>query len=212
MSRGRDKSRKRRGGALRVGLDRVELARGWDGPFGGGIEPCLIVAAFQIVDGAPALLGRALRKFGTIRSFPHVQSVPEPLLEIRGSEMASERLALLCLVLEEDSGLDLADLFREMASLDRFSGYDLSAPVPEPMTLTVMIAEPAFVPPRPRAIHLLRDGRPLEDQVKADDWVAASLIRLEAPRHRTASRWRIEARSEDQRNDWTLWLTVDLRA
>ncbi|HMF41790.1 MAG TPA: hypothetical protein VKQ32_14025 [Polyangia bacterium] len=212
MSRGRKNRRNRTSLArgLRVGVDRVELTRGWDGRLGGGIEPCLIIGAFQLLDDAPSLLGRALKKMGTVRNFPHIQSVPEPILEVRLPGTAPHGLALLCLVLEEDRGRDVADLFGQIASLDRFSGYDRHAPVPEPLALTTMMAEPGTDPPRPRALHLLRDGRPLEDEVESDDWMAASLIRLQAYRAGASAHWRIEAHSEDRRNDWTLWLTVDL--
>jgi hypothetical protein len=209
----RRSANKRRSGVavrgLRVGIERVELAAGWDGRFGGGVEPCLIVGAFQVSGGEPSLLGRALKRIGTVKSFPHIQSEPEPLLDVPG--FTPRRIALLCMVLEEDRGRDVADLFSQIAMLDRFSGYDGHAPVPEPVTLTTMIAEPASNPPKPRAIHLLRDGVPLEDQIKSDDWMAASLIRLDARGAGATSRWRIEARSEDLRNDWTLWLKVELR-
>jgi hypothetical protein len=196
-------------GTLRVVLERMELARGHDGLLRGGVEPRLLLAAFLMRKGKPALLGRSITSAGTVKSYPHQSEIHEQVLFVglpkRGEPGA---VTLLCLVLEEDSGRDLEALFSDVAAPTRFVSYDVHSTVPEPVTLAAMMARPSTQAPHAESIQLLRDGRPLEEALKHDDWIAASVIRLEATQVSTGSRWSVEARSHDQRNDWTLWLHI----
>lgn len=196
-------------GTLRVVLERVELARGHDGFLRGGVEPRLLLAAFLMRKGKATLLGRSLTAVGTVKSYPHLREVHEQALHLglpRRSEPGA--VSLLCLVLEEDSGSDIEALFADVATPARFVGYDEHAAVPEPVTLVQMMARPSTQAPHAEPIQLLRDGRPLEEALRHDDWIAAGIIRLEAAQVNASSRWSVEARSHDRRNDWTLWLHI----
>jgi hypothetical protein len=119
-------------------------------------------------------------------------------------------MALLCLVLEEDSGEDVTRLYGDRATPERLAGFHGEPAIPAPAGLADLLAHPASEPPHAEPIHLLRDGRPLEDQVARDDWIAASIIRLDVPEGSSVSHWRLQARSADSRNDWTLWLQARL--
>jgi hypothetical protein len=196
-------------GTLRVMLERMELARGHDGLLRGGVEPRLLLAAFLMRSGKATLLGRSLTSVGTVTSYPHLSYVDEQALWLglpRRSEPGA--VSLLCLVLEEDSGRDIETLFGDLATPARFVGYDGHTDVPEPVPLAAMMARPSTQAPHAEPIQLLRDGRPLEDTLRHDDWIAASVIRLELAQVNTSTRWSVEARSHDRRNDWTLWLQI----
>lgn len=198
-------------GTLRVVLERMELARGHDGLLRGGVEPRLLLAAFLMRDGHPTLLGRSLTAVGTVKSFPHLCEVREQAMQLglpRRNEPGT--ITLLCLVLEEDTGRDIEALFADVAMPARFVGYDDHAAVPAPATLASVLARPLTEPPHAEPIQLLRDGRPLEETLRHDDWIAASVIRLETPQQHSTSRWSVEARSHDRRNDWTLWLHIGI--
>jgi len=144
-----------------------------------------------------------------VKSYPHLSYVDEQAL-VLGLPRRSEpgAVTLLCLVLEEDSGRDIETLFGDLAAPTRFVGYDGHTDVPAPVTLAAMMARPSTQAPHAEPIQLLRDGRPLEDTLRHDDWIAASVIRLENAQVSTSTRWSVEARSHDRRNDWTLWLQI----
>lgn len=200
---------------FRLTLERVELAAGWDGRLRGGPEPCLLVGLFQVAKAGANLLGRCLHRLGTIKTFPHTVVPREPLFDVGlmvGPELGS--LAILCLVVEEDSGRDIEKLFSDVAAPDRLAAYAGDKVIPDPISIVDLMAHPASEPPHAEPLHLLRDGRPLDVQLIRDKWIAASMIRLDLPPGTTSSQWMLEACSQDQRNDWTLWLhaRVDVKA
>jgi hypothetical protein len=207
---------------LRITMRRVELARGWDGPLRGGPEPCTLVAVFDVGraeggTGGGMLLGRAVHRLGTVDRIPASIPLDDEILDLglpasvaaRGAPLSGS-LAVLCLVLEEDDGADIASLYADVATPARFVGFDARGAVPEPVSLADLGTLPATQPPRAQPIQLLRDGRPLSPQLRHDDWIGASLIRLDVQVDGGArdTDWTIEARSEDLRNDWTMWMHV----
>jgi hypothetical protein len=205
---GRRKSRRQapRRPRFRLTLDRIELAAGRDGLLRGGPEPALLAGLYH-ARAAPLLLGRCLHRLDSIADFPHSAAPGHQLLDVALPALALPgTLALLCLVLEEDSGLDLAQLYTDLASPSTLGGYDAAASVPEPRLMSELMAHPASEPPQAETIHLLRDGRPLEDQIRRDDWIAAAMIRIQLPEGGASSHWDLKARTADGSNDWTFWL------
>jgi hypothetical protein len=208
-SPGRGKSRRRqtpRSPRFRLTLDRIELAAGRDGLLRGGPEPALLGGLFRARPG-PVLLGRCLHRLGSIDDFPHNASLDQQLLDVSlPAGTLPGTLALLCLVLEEDSGRDLAQLYADLATPANLAAFDGAARVPEPRPMSELMAHPASELPHAETIHLLRDDQPLQDQVKDDDWIAAALIRIALPEAGRSSHWALQARSADGHNDWTFWL------
>ena len=190
-----------------MAVQRIELARGWDGWLRGGPEPCLLVGVFKVEGPAVSLLGRSVHKLGTVNSFPHTRQIDEELLDVRiPGDTDSGALAVLCLFVEEDGGRDIAALYTDVGTPARLAGFEKASLIPDPLSMAEIMALPPSQPPHAQPICLLRDGCTLGDQIVDDDWIGASVVRLALSASRGDSHWGLRAQSEDRRNDWAVWL------
>ena len=194
---------------FRLSLERLELAAGHDGLLRGAPEPCLLIGLFQLRAEGPALIGRCLHEVGTIHApLPLAMTVGQELLDLplprSGDTLPG--MALISLLLEKDSGADIARLYTDLGTPARLAVVQEALAVPDTLPLGELLRLPATAPPHAEPIQLLYEERAVADEVRRDDWVGAALIRIDPPQGRASHEWQIRARSADRRNDWTLWL------
>ncbi|WP_165374399.1 MULTISPECIES: hypothetical protein [Sorangium] len=215
---------------LRLGITALELASGHDGLLRGAPEPVLLVAAYLLfppdpgapppappTPGAPAgltlprPLGRTLVRFSAPRGrFPAVLTLRGPLsFKARARARENDRILLLVLAVEEDSGKEVERLYAHLADAKHLRLWDLDAPVPAPSTLAELIAAPYLQGhAAPVRVGVLDDGGDLRDTCRGDDFVGASAALVSTSRHEDALRFHVV--SADGRNDWTAVTTVSV--
>ena len=200
----------RRGELLEARLEAVELARGHDGFLRGRPEPVLLVAGFGVGGGEAFLLSRALRRVVVREPFPSVTTITGPTdCEVVKARVPPEcdRVVVLILAIEEDSGRDVEALYAELPSCELFSAWPLDERWPDPLGLEELARGPRTPPPRAQRVHLLSGGRDLREQCHADDWVGAALVVLERGGD-AGVLWRYRFVSADGRNDWTALVRI----
>lgn len=221
MGRGRRarqrRSRKQRRAAsagrlrrLEISIDQFEVARAYDGPLRGRIEPRILLGAFHVRVGRAVLLGRALAAFTAPRQVPFQLVIERELIRASilqaGSSAGTGLIVLLALAIEEDSGKDVQRLYAELEHPERWTVWQTSSVVPEPRLLGDLPAPEANQEPAAESVQLL-SGEATPVVLQGDDFVDAVLVRITdelSPR----SDWRFHFCSADGRNDWTAILRV----
>ncbi|WP_437722130.1 hypothetical protein [Sorangium sp. So ce861] len=212
---------------LRLDITALELASGHDGLLRGAPEPVLLVAAYLLfppdpgapppAPGAPAglapprPLGRTLARFSAPQGrFPAVLTLRGPLsFKARARARDDDRILLLVLAVEEDTGKEVERLYAHLADAKHLRLWDLDAPVPSPSTLAELIAAPYLQGhAAPARVGVLDDGGDLRDTCRGDDFVGASAALVSTARHEDALRFHVV--SADGRNDWTAVTAVSV--
>ncbi|WP_437597546.1 hypothetical protein [Sorangium sp. So ce590] len=205
---------------LRLNLTALELASGHDGLLRGAPEPVLLVAAYLLFPpdpGAPARLtaprplGRTLVRFSAPQGrFPVVLTLRAPIsFKARARAREDDRVLLLALAVEEDTGKEVERLYAHLADAKHLRLWDLDAPVPSPSTLAELIAAPYLRDhAAPVRVGVLDDRGDLRDTCRADDFVGACAAVVSTARHEDALRFHFV--SEGGRNDWTAVTTVSV--
>jgi hypothetical protein len=197
---------------LRLNLTGLELAAGHDGLLRGAPDPVLLIAAYLLFPPDPLLglrpprpLGRTLVRFGSPRGrFPAQLTLRAPvLLTARARARENDRILLLALAVEEDSGEEIERLYAHLAGAKHFRLWDLEAPIPSPSTLPELItASYLREDATPVRIGVLDDGGDLRDTCREDDFVGACAAMISTTRHEEDA-LRFHFVSADGRNDWT---------
>ncbi|WP_437509407.1 hypothetical protein [Sorangium sp. So ce1099] len=205
---------------LRLDLTGLELASGHDGLLRGAPEPVLLLAAYLLFPAAPGApagltpprpLGRTLVRFSQPAGrFPAVLALRAPVaFSARARAREDDRILLLALAVEEDTGKEVERLYAHLADAKHLRLWDLEAPVPSPSTPAELIAAPYLREhATPARVGVLDERGDLRDTCRDDDFVGASAAVVSTARHEDALRFHFV--SADGRNDWTAVTTVSV--
>jgi hypothetical protein len=199
-----------RGNRLEATLESVEFVRGHDGLLRGKPEPVVMVATYGVGGAGTCLVARALRRLAVHEPYPSVTTitrVPERELFRADIPHDFERVVVLALAIEEDSGRDVESIYANLASAELLSAWSEGERLPEPLTLEELARAPLTSPPKAQGVHLIFDGCDLRERCSADDWIGASLAVLEHKGGGT-NLWRYHFVSSDKRNDWTALVRI----
>lgn len=192
---------------LKLGFElcSLEIAQGHDGLLRGAPEPVIVLSAFHVTTGGgPRVrpLGRELVRFLPRGRFPLVVAPPSrSVLKARARCHEGDRVILLAVAIEEDSGADLERVYTHIQDLARIRVWEADAAEPSPVMMADLGALPASTPPFAARVHVLDDGADLRDACEDDEIIGAGLLII-AP-HRSEDVYRIRFISEDRKNDWT---------
>ncbi|HET7544230.1 MAG TPA: hypothetical protein VFK05_30375 [Polyangiaceae bacterium] len=114
----------------------------------------------------------------------------------------SERLLVLVLSLEENSGDDVAGLYAALENPGALLIYNASESVPTPLSLEEWATRECRAP-LAQVVEVLRGGESLATTTHSDQFIAATAFNLPA-QERSDEAWRLPFVSRDGRNDWTL--------
>ncbi|WP_433927287.1 hypothetical protein AB3662_29750 [Sorangium cellulosum] len=205
---------------LRLDLTGLEIASGHDGLLRGAPEPVLLLAAYLLLPADPSApagltpprpLGRTLVRFNAPQGrFPTVVTLRAPVaFKARARGREGDRILLLALAVEEDTGKEVERLYAHLADAKHLRLWDLEAGVPSPSTPAELIAAPYLrEPATPVRVGVLDDGGDLRDTCRDDDFVGACAAIVSTARHEDALRFHFV--SADGRNDWTAVTTVSV--
>ncbi|WP_437730584.1 hypothetical protein [Sorangium sp. So ce1335] len=205
---------------LRLDLTGLEIASGHDGLLRGAPEPVLLFAAYLLVPPDPDApagltpprpLGRTLVRFNAPQGrFPTVLTLRAPItFKARARAREHDRILLLALAVEEDTGREVERLYAHLADAKHLRLWDLEAAVPSPSTAAELGAAPYLrEPAAPVRVGVLDDRGDLRDTCREDDYVGACAVIVSTARHEDALRFHFV--SADGRNDWTAVTTVNV--
>jgi len=186
---------------LELTLPRLEMARGHDGLLRGEPEPVVVLGAFYTDGESVRALGRAHVRFAPRGSYPLVaepdgaHSLAAPLLP---SVHDRERVVVLALALEEDSGDDVARVYGALENAASFALWAREETVPAPRGLHTFVDAVTRV-------FVLHDGREL--RCTSDELIGAVVATM--PLARATHELRLPFSSD--RNDWLAVLEASLR-
>lgn len=208
---GRKRKRKREG--RRVGTrvvtlttHRLELARGHDGPLRGLPEPCLVLGVFGVTERGASLSERSVLRLQSVA--PHPEVIEHELrLEARIPRREDLSIVVLAFAVEDDGGDALAHLYQALSTPERLSFWRASERDPDPATLAEWCARPPLPAPATETVHALDGDADLRDAKLGDDYVGCALFHLTGEKQPTFER-RLRFVSADERNDWTLVLSL----
>lgn len=200
---------------LSVELTALDMVTGDDGLLRGMPEPVVLLAAYFVSPATPARaarsqpLGRLLVRLHPEGRFPLVVTPPDrPTLKARVRGTAEDRIILLAVGLEEDSGKDVERLYAHLADAAHLRVYEVDAPEPAPATVTELGAHPATPPPLAQRVNVLVDGKDLRDTCEGDELIGADVV-VTSP-HRSEEVFHAHFLQMDRRNDWTAILAVSI--
>ncbi|RLB52440.1 MAG: hypothetical protein DRJ42_14910 [Deltaproteobacteria bacterium] len=211
--RNKNRSRARgpgNGRPFRLAVTSIELARGYDGLLRGKPEPAFILALFSGGGASARLIARTIIEvpMHTVHGFPATVVLPDRRV-MSTSLSADGPLLLLGLAVEVDSRELLQHLYARVEQPDRFHVWRTNDQTPAPLELAEMARGGAPSIPTAERLNLMWDDKNLETVGDAfgDDYIGASAIVLRSPlggRHA----YRMHFSSADERNDWTMTLTI----
>jgi hypothetical protein len=200
-----DSDRPRR--AVDLKLECLEVARGHDGFLRGKPDPALLIAAYRINGVVPvSLVGRLFLRAKLIREIPCSVDLGEQELRYDARFAVTERLVVLVLAAEENSGHGVQALYTALERPEQILLYSALDSVPTPRTLSDWAGQEWAAPAAP-AVEVLLPGTSLTDLAGSDQYIAASAISVSS-QARCDELWRLPFVAPDQRNDWTLVLRL----
>ncbi len=202
----------RRGAVLQVQprVERLELAKGYDGFLRGAPEPTLLVAVYGVTGTRARLAGRYVYRFEQPTAYPCKVSTREPSHESCVVVVAepSDRLVLLVLAIEEDSGRGLQALYAELERADAIVVWPPDTVTPAPLLLGELEPQ-AMAPDLGHRVHVLLGELDPAAKLEGDDWVDAAVLHAAATTQR--KRCRFHLCCANARNDWTAELELIVR-
>jgi hypothetical protein len=192
---------------LVVRLKAVEITLGHDGYLRGHPEPTLLVFAYAVTIDRSYMLGRALRRLDVTGSYPCEAVIAEQLLFRAEILSGVQRIALLCLALEEDSGRDIELLYARLAHAETLQLWDACVPVPQPRAIAELGDAQPSSPPVASRVQLMHGGEDVASLCRRDDWIDAAVVVWD-PAQPTHRHWRCPLVSANGRNDWTAHLEI----
>lgn len=194
---------------VRLHMEPLELARGYDGFLRGAPEPTLLVAVCSTTPEHTRLAARYLYRFERPTSYPCKVSTRDPSRESCVVVVEpGARLVLLTLAVEEDSGRGLQALYSALERSNTVVVWTPEAATPAPLLLHEL--EPSGLSPNVgHRVHVLLGELDPAAQLDGDDWVDATVLHVTPVVQRR--RHRLHVCSADDRNDWTAVLDVAVR-
>jgi len=170
----------------------------------------MVLALFSGGGASPLLIARSVIDvpMRTVHSFP--ASVVLDDRRVMSADLHTEGpLLLLGFAVEVDSGELLQHLYARVEQPDRWTAWRVTDHTPTPMTLVEIARTDPTPAPSAQRLHLLWDEHNLDaiGRELGDDYVDASSIVLRSPVGGKQS-YRMHFSSQDERNDWTVELTI----
>ena len=188
-------------------LESLEVARGHDGFLRGKPEPTLLVAAYRTNGPQPAsLVGRLLVRAQLKSAIPCCVDLGEQELHYSARFALTERIALLALAVEENSGKGVEALYAATEAPDQILVYDAPEAEPVPRSLDEWARSEYRAPSAP-PVEVLLGGECLAEVEGSDEYIAACAFSV-STQTRSEEVWRLPFIARDRRNDWTLVLRV----
>jgi hypothetical protein len=195
----------RRVTSLRVelSLPRLEMARGHDGLLRGEPEPVVVFGAYYTDGQSVRALGRAHVRFSPRGAYPLVvaaegsHALAAPVLP---AVHERERIVVLAIALEEDSGKDVARVYGAMENAASFAVWPREEAVPAPRALSATFDDPVM------RVYVLEDGRDLRAVCTGDELIGAVVATLPVSR----ARHELRLPFVSERNDWLAILVASI--
>jgi hypothetical protein len=188
---------------VRLTVEALEVARGHDGFLRGKPEPVLLIAAFRTNGARPvSLVGRLLVRAQVKSEMPCSVDLGEQELRYDARFAVTERILVLALAVEEDSGKGVQALYTALETPEQILLYTALDAVPAPRNLGDWARTECTAPAAP-AVEVLLASRCLEELAGSDEYISASAFSV-STQARTEEVWRLPFVSRDERNDWTL--------
>ena len=189
--------------SVRLALDCLEVTRGHDGFLRGKPEPTLLIAAYRACGAHPlALVGRLLVRARLDCDIPCSVALGEQELHYDASFGEGERIVVLVLAVEEDSGAGVRALYAALETPDRFLLYDAASSEPAPRDLAEW-GKARCLAPTAQPVEVLLGETSLMNLASSDDYVSAAAFSVGTHTH-CDEVWRLPFIAPDARNDWTL--------
>lgn len=118
----------------------------------------------------------------------------------------TERLVVLALAAEENSGHGVQALYTALEIPEHILLYSALDSTPSPRTLSEWSGQEWAAPAAP-AVEVLLRGHSIAALAGSDEYIAASAFSV-SPHARCNELWRLPFVAPDQRNDWTLVLRL----
>jgi len=192
---------------VQLTLESLEIARGYDGVGRGKPEPVLLVAAYRTNGPAHAsLVGRLLVRAELTCDMPCNLPLSEQEIRYDARFAVTERVLVLVLAVEEDSGKGVQSLYAACETPEQLSLYNASEPVPAPRGLDEWARDDCVAPAAP-PVEVLLSTCTAEQLARSDDYISASAFSV-STQARSDEVWRLPFVSRNARNDWTLVLRM----
>jgi hypothetical protein len=196
---------------VRLTVETLEVARGHDGFLRGKPEPVLLIAAYRTNGpGLASLVGRLLVRVELKSDMPCSVELGEQELRYDARFAIVERIVVLALAVEEDSGDGVQALYTALETPQQILLYSALDSVPAPLSLSDWAREKCAAPAAP-AVEVLLESTRLEELAGSDEYISASAFSV-STQERTDEVWRLPFIARDERNDWTLVLRMHVVA
>ncbi len=193
--------------SIRLTVETLEVARGHDGFLRGKPEPVLLIAAYRANGLAPALLvGRILVRAEVKSDMPCNVALGEQQLHYDARFAVTERIVVLVIAVEEDSGDGVQALYTALETPEQLLLYSAGDSVPAPRSLSDWAGNDCSAPAAP-TVEVLSASTRLEELASSDKYISAAAFSV-STQARTDEVWRLPFVSRDARNDWTLVLRM----
>lgn len=183
------------------------MARGHDGLLRGKPEPALLVAAYRTNGALPAsLVGRVLLRAQLVSEVPCTVELGGRELRYDARFAVNERILVLALAVEEDSGEGVQALYSAFETPRQFLLYGASESIPSPLGLDEW-AQSECRAPSACSVEALFGGQNFDGIAGSDQFISACAFSVSTQASADEA-WRLPFVARDARNDWTLVLRM----
>jgi hypothetical protein len=192
---------------LRLSLETLEIVRGHDGLLRGKPEPVLLVAIYRTNAATPAFVaGRTLVRVKLKGALPANVTLKNCDLRYDARFATTERLVVLVVAAEEDSGSGVERISAALESPESLLLYALldAEPAPEPLDAWACVGCAAPTAIRVEVLAGAETSRTLSQE---GEYVAACAFNLGAT-ERQDEIWRLPFADRESRNEWVLSLRM----
>jgi hypothetical protein len=186
-------------------IEKLEIARGYDGLLGGTPRPVIAIGIYVAFGMDARLVSRSLHRFRPRKPFPSEAVASEPNLP--ASVIQSETdfsFVALAIALEEDGGIDVQRMFGALERHDELTVFSPKRADVDPLSLAA--ARHTWL--SPTSVELCVDGTLAASSCGSDKWVGAVCWAMPPRSAAPVSLYRLPFRAADGRNDWTALVSI----
>jgi hypothetical protein len=191
--------------AIQGRIEKLEVARGYDGLLRRAISPVLVFGAYVTNGSRMRLLGRSVHRFRPRNEYPTEAVALDPVLPSSAVQTndAFTFVGLAC-ALEEDGGTDIQRMYGALERHDTLSVWRPREPDVEPVAL----AHLGDAWRAPSVVELSLDGTTAASTCKSDKWIGAVCWTMLPRAGSPTSLYRLPFHAADGRNDWTAVVAI----